>query len=197
MTNNTADDLTNILVDTFESQTSNMEKSSILELKNTNDIDILNLQCTTTFNKVRGKDLDIFLHDEIRPRTHSMPTRGTIKRPETGHLQRALFKMSKVSDYDSCNLRSFEISSKGVLTKHVDPLRSRSTNSIYCPEDYSLALASSTSQPDFKDIVALKKALHPIRIMVIGVHGSGKTGLMQQFMTSEYLGGFNTSVGKS
>lgn len=37
----------------------------------------------------------------------------------------------------------------------------------------------------------------PYRVLVLGCHGVGKTALVQQFMTSEFLGAVETSFGKS
>jgi hypothetical protein len=177
---------------------------SVLEHTESNNINILPTprKRATSFNKVKEKNLDIFLHDDIRPRTHSMPTRSSFRKPDTRHLQLARLRLNKYIDNETYNVRSFEISSKGVITKRPDSIRTKSTNSIYSPDGDFLStspqsiISSSLSKESLRvspNTVSLP-ALPPIHVMILGEPGVGKTGLAQQFMTLEYLGGFNTSV---
>ncbi|XP_060551639.1 uncharacterized protein LOC132713167 [Ruditapes philippinarum] len=197
MATSTTDDMPTVL-DTIDSHLTKSCQYPIPVLENTVNMDNLQVprKRVTSFKILNEDDLDIYLHEDIRPRTRSMPTRGTIKRPDT--LQRALFRLRKDADDDTYKVRSFEISSKGIITKRMDSQRSRSTNSLDCSRvDFYSLLSPRTSTISQEDISILWSALHPTRIMVLGQPGVGKTGLTQQFMTLEYLGGFNTSVGES
>ncbi|XP_060551659.1 uncharacterized protein LOC132713187, partial [Ruditapes philippinarum] len=148
------------------------------------------------------KERNGFINDDIRPRTNSMPTRGTIEKPDTQNLKRQLFQLSKSSDDEIYNVRSFEINSKGVIIKMPDSVRSRSASSIYSLDGefhtnsaHSIA-SSSVSRESLGESLHVMSlsVLSPLLVMVLGEPSVGKTGLTQQFMTMEYLGGFNTSV---
>lgn len=156
----------------------------------------------SSFKKPKEKNLEMFLHDDIRPRTSSMPTRNAFRKPHAQQLQRALLRLNIEPDVETYTVRSFEMNSKGVIIKRNDSMRSRSTNSIvssegdFCP----ISPLSRTSSSMSRESVGTspgsvaQSTVPPLRVMVLGGPAVGKTALTQQFMTSEYLGGFDTSI---
>ena len=148
----------------------------------------------SSFKRPRVPSQDIMPDDDIRPRTSSMPTRNTIKRP--GCLTHTALHLDV--DYEQYTMRSFATTSKGVVVNRGDSMRSRSSNSVYssgselCPLSPESQTSSSISR---ESISAVSDSV--FRIAVLGSSGVGKTAITQQFMTSEYLGGFDTSIGKS
>lgn len=141
--------------------------------------------------KVRCVDCN----DQIRPRTRSMPAKSTVIRPCTCHSSphhcTGQLLTANVHDIGTYIVRQFEVNSKGVIKSRSDSLRSRSTSTSSdgdpCNFGQGLRLSKEYVQQEI---------VHAPYILVCGVAGVGKTALTQQFMTSEYLGGFNTSVGK-
>lgn len=132
--------------------------------------------------------------DQIRPRTRSMPAKCTVIRPCTcrsPHHCTGQLLAANVHDIGTYIVRQFEVNSKGVIKSRSDSLRSRSTSTSSdgdpCNIGQGLGLSTEYVQQEI---------VHASYILVCGVSGVGKTALAQQFMTSEYLGGFNTSVGK-
>lgn len=143
--------------------------------------------------KAPPSDVGVYSDDDMRPRTCSMPTRNTIKRPtflgrNTLHLD---------VDNEIYTLRSFSTTSKGVVVNRGDSLRSRSTNSVYSSgsELFPLSPSSRTSSSLSRESLGAGSDA-VFRVAVLGSAGVGKTAITQQFMTSEYLGGFDTSIGK-
>lgn len=159
---------------------------------------------SSSFKKPKEKNLDIFFNDEIRPRTCSMPTRSNIRKPQAHLLRRDFLKLNVDSQEDSYTVREFQMSPKGVIVKRKDSRRSRSSNSVHSSESelYPLSPVSLTSSSVSGESIgtspssALPIPSTPIKILVLGNYAVGKTAITQQFMTSEYLGGFNTSVGE-
>lgn len=137
----------------------------------------------------------------MRPRTFSMPAGSNINKPSFSVLQnryRGRVLGSIDHDPDIYTVRMFEVNSKGVIKRRSDSWRSRSTASFSsegepCPLSPSSA-ASSSSQDSIGNFSAC--TVGTSIIMVLGAEGVGKTALTQQFMTTEYLGGFDTSSGK-
>ena len=146
----------------------------------------------SSFKRPRVPPQDIVPDDDIRPRTSSMPTRNTIKRP--GCLSHTALHLDV--DNELYTLRSFATTSKGVVVNRGDSLRSRSSNSVYssgselCP----LSPGSRTSSSISRESIGTSDSVY--RVAVLGASGVGKTAITQQFMTSEYLGGFDTSIGE-
>ena len=131
---------------------------------------------------------------EMRPRTCSMPTRNTFRKPRLlGHDALHLD-----SDNEIYRLRSFSTTSKGIIVNTGDSFRSRSTSSVYSSgsEQYPLSPSSRTSSSHSRDSFGIGPPTVPFSVTVLGAPGVGKTALTQQFMTSEYLGGFDTSIGE-
>ena len=149
---------------------------------------------SSSFKKPRSPPLEALSDDDMRPRTCSMPTRNTIKKP--GRLSHHALHLEVESELYT--LRSFSTTAKGDVVNRGDSLRSRSTNSVYssgsefCPLSPSSRTSSSISHDSFGEGCA-----GPFRVAVLGASGVGKTAITQQFMTSEYLGGFDTSIGES
>lgn len=140
--------------------------------------------------------------DQMRPRTCSMPSRNTIRKlsscPGLQKYKGQFVGGSHTYDVDTYVVRSFEVNSKGVIKSRSDSLRSRSTASFSsegepCPLSQSSVFSNSSLESITNgntDFVASWS------VRVFGMPGVGKTALTQQFMTSEYLGGFNTSLGR-
>ena len=100
---------------------------------------------------------------------------------------------------DCCVVRNFVTSSRGGLINRGDSFKRKSfsvasdaesNGSGLCEADRSISVhsiggstaGSSGDQPIF-------------RVLLIGAHGVGKTALIQQFLTSEYMGALETSFG--
>ena len=149
---------------------------------------------SSSFKKPRSPPLETLTYEDMRPRTCSMPTRNTMKKP--GSLSHHTLHLEV--DTDIYTLRSFSTTAKGVVVNRGDSLRSKSTNSVYssgsefCPLSPSSRTSSSISHDSFGG-----SCTGSFKVAVLGSSGVGKTAITQQFMTSEYLGGFDTSIGKS
>lgn len=143
-----------------------------------------------------------FRFNEMRQRTFSMPSRNTCKKPIVHRLRCSDFGLDFKTEVETYTVRSFELSSKGKIISRSDSLRSKSTSSVYSSEEE----LSQFSQPLSKDSKPKSRessyfiSESPIqlacRVMIKGTFAVGKTALAQQFLTSEYLGGFDTSFGK-
>ena len=148
----------------------------------------------SSFKKPKTQTLDSFGNNgEMRPRTCSMPTRNTFRKPNT--LSHHALHLDVDSDFYT--LRSFS-TSKGIIVNRGDSVRSRSTNSVYSSgsEQLQLSPSSRTSSTYSRESFGVVSKI-PFRVAVLGAPGVGKTAITQQFTTSEYLGGFDTSIGKS
>lgn len=144
---------------------------------------------------------DNFYGGEMRARTFSMPTRNTVNKPHIQHLRRSHMCLNTEPELESYHVRSFEISSKGLLVKGTDSIMARSSNNMFCSIDslqMSANLSRGSSTQSGGSSIYNTSPLTPITysVVVSGVMGVGKTALTQQFMTSEYLGGFDTSFGE-
>lgn len=164
----------------------------------TQNVDITPSTRQRAFSCVKNKSESSEDGISIRPRTCSMPTGGNFNSSFVSNL-RNRGQTSSIPDHesDTYTVRMFEVSSKGVIKKRSDSWRSRSTASFSsegepCPLSQSSA-ASSSSQDSIGNCAGVTPASV---VLVLGADGVGKTALTQQFMTSEYLGGFDTSSGK-
>ncbi|KAK3577860.1 hypothetical protein CHS0354_010421 [Potamilus streckersoni] len=153
----------------------------------------------SSFKKPKKVNPDEF-DEGLRPRTSSMPTRNSFKKPSLYMTRAEPSRYNLHSDTDFYMCRHFETTSKGVIVNRGDSLRSKSTNSMVSsgsevfPLSQSSPTSSSLSHESLGSVSALD-VFTPYKILVTGGLGVGKTGLTQQFMTSEYLGGFDTSQG--
>ncbi|KAL4234566.1 hypothetical protein ACF0H5_006207 [Mactra antiquata] len=156
----------------------------------------------SSFKKPKEKNLDMFLNDDMRPRTSSMPTRNSLRKPHAQDLRRAFLGLNIDPLGDRYTVRAFEMNSKGIIIKRSDSLRSRSTNSVLSSEGdiYPLSPLSQTSSSVSRESVrtspgsVFPTVSIPTRVLITGAPDVGKTAIAQQFMTSEYLGGFDTSI---
>lgn len=137
--------------------------------------------------------------EEIRPRTSSLPTRSTLKKPSLASLKYRV-DSNHENDDEFYRLRNFITTSKGIVNRG-DSIISRSTNSVLSSGSElgalsrtSSSLSCHSSAANINTCILLETRV--FRILVLGSAGVGKTALTQQFMTSDYLGGFNTSIGK-
>ena len=136
----------------------------------------------------------------LRPRSFTAPSRNSLLKPH--HLRHHHHGHPLESNYESGSIytvRTFEMSSKGVILKKSDSLRSRSTNSVLSSDgDQVLFLSSPRGSYSSQGSEIVERFSEEANcIFVIGASAVGKTALTQQFQTSEYLGGFDTSIGKT
>ena len=152
----------------------------------------------SSFKKPKTHSPELFGHlGEMRPRTCSMPTRNTFRKIGQGLLCQGHHGLHLDVDTDIYRLRSFSTTSKGIVINRGDSVRSRSTNSVCSSEGEQLppAHSSRTSSTHSRESFGLVPVIS-FRVTVLGAAGVGKTAITQQFMTSEYLGGFDTSIGE-
>ena len=176
--------------------------SPLLGSSNLNNLNIqpMSRKRASSFKKPKEKNLDMFLSTSMRPRTSSMPSRSAFRKPHAHLLQKAVLGLNIEPDTETYTVRAFEMNSKGVIIHRSDSLRSRSTNSImssegdFCPLSPTSRTSSSVSRESVNPSPGPSKP--HARVLVIGMASCGKTAITQQFMTSEYLGGFDTSIGK-
>ena len=152
-------------------------------------------------------------HLDPRPRTGSVPLEETISKLE---------QLKLLQSDDVCPVRSFAFSSKGLINRG-DSFKRKSNQSVASeagstgtggtgstggttggaggpggPEPGEGAnrsrAVSVNSQCSSK---ASSTGVHIFKVLIVGDHGVGKTALLQQFMTSEYMGATDTSFGES
>lgn len=131
--------------------------------------------------------------DEMRPRTSSLPTRNSYKR-------RQYLSPTVSTEGELYRVRSFETTSKGIINRG-DSFKSKSSNSIVSSGSSTTDHGRLSRSPSVNSQGSTEASLDSagcqlFRVCVLGSPGVGKTALMQQFMTSEYIGGFDTSLGK-
>ena len=131
-----------------------------------------------------------------RPRAFTAPSRNFLQRPNLNHHHNHRHHLDVGYDAgEFYTVRKFEMNSKGVILKKSDSMRSRSSNSVASSEGephLSCSLHGSNSSHG-SEVFERSAEAH---IVILGASSVGKTALAQQFQTSEYLGGFNTSIGK-
>lgn len=125
---------------------------------------------------------------DIRSRTKSMPTKSNFQKLEGDVLGLCV----------NCRTRSFEMNEKGVIVSSSESLCSHSSNSVFSSEGglYQLIHPSIHSTTRSEENMSINVYSETSKVHIIGYSHVGKTALAQQFITSEYLGGFNTSSGK-
>ncbi|KAL8590264.1 hypothetical protein ACOMHN_006380 [Nucella lapillus] len=155
-----------------------------------------------SLKKPRKKTFEIDELDEMRPRTSSLPTKNSIRRPILQYLTPP-HTSSSARDHDEFyTIRSFVTTSKGQLVNRGDSLRSRSTNSIMSSGSGSMTELTRLSQASSQCSLCHEgsgpespSALPLLyRVLMLGSAGVGKSSLTQQFATSEYLGTFGPSI---
>lgn len=146
---------------------------------------------STSMKKPKIRPPEDFDLGDMRPRTSSLPSRSNYKKPNLLEIKSAGI-LYEDSEQDLYRLRTFEKTAKGLVNRG-DSMISRSTNSVVSSGSEFGALSRTSSSISQTSLTEHHK---PYRILMMGAQGVGKTALTLQFMTSEYLGGFDTSVGK-
>lgn len=151
--------------------------------------------------KLENVTLNNIFEDEIRTRTSSMPTRSTYTRPNVHHLRRSHQDLFTRPEIEIQAVRAFEISTKGKLIKRSESRSTRSSSSIHSVDDdiphLNLSRDSSIQSADEHGVIVSGIRMTKVfPVLVIGNVGVGKTALVQQFLSTQYLGGFDTSIGK-
>ena len=159
----------------------------------------------------RPRDLSLLEEEESKPRqrTYSMPNRNRFRKPRTGApTVDCRDEKPDLTDTDFYRVRTFSTSRKGIINrgdsfkkKH---LSGQSSSNDVCSfpvpmeEDFRLRTWSTTSQGSSVCSVASSSADTPVvhKVLISGSSGVGKTSLLQQFMTSEYMGNNEASLGK-
>ncbi|CAH1778648.1 unnamed protein product [Owenia fusiformis] len=158
--------------------------------------------------KSRPANLDLQINleqEEMRPRTSSMPSRNTYKKPDMNYL--------RVGNADSpgsprmgdlYRVRSFRTTKRGQLINHGDSFKRKWRSSASIASEAS----SGCSSPGFRDrtesinsrgstITSCESHGEPeitpvYQALILGGSRVGKSALAQQFMTSEYMGDYDT-----
>jgi hypothetical protein len=154
---------------------------------------------TSSVQTIRAVNLEESINEDMRPRTYSMPTRNDIRKSHSQLLLRNTHRLPESAVEDKHNIRAFEINRKGVIVKRAAFVRSKTAHRIVPTEGYfgsPSSLSVSKGRPTIRPSTGLQLTSQR-KIVVVGAATVGKTALTQQLVTSEYLGGFNTSIGES
>ncbi|XP_070160333.1 uncharacterized protein [Polyergus mexicanus] len=130
--------------------------------------------------------LELPVPDHIRPRVHSLP--------EKAYNPRA-------SD-DLYRLRAFSITHKGVVNRgdSIISRRSRSNTSVNSSRNSNVSgerspfEGSCCSGQDASTDSDIEETISKYRVILLGDSGVGKTALVSQFMTSEYINTYDASL---
>ena len=142
---------------------------------------------------------------ETRPRTGSVPLEETV----ISKLERLRLLQSD----DVCPVRSFKLSSKGLINRG-DSFKRKSEQSVAsegagstgagAPQEAPVVAAEgadrsravSVNSAESSKASSSTTSTPLFRVLILGDHGVGKTALLHQFMTSEYMGATDTSFGE-
>ncbi|XP_077283291.1 uncharacterized protein LOC143909257 [Arctopsyche grandis] len=93
-------------------------------------------------------------------------------------------------------LRHFSITGKGVVNRgdSLKSRRSRSNTSVASSNSSTERLTAPPSLASSRESSASAPPTAPYRVLVLGAPGVGKSSLVSQFMTSEYLHAYDTSI---
>ena len=156
----------------------------------------------------RPKDLDL---GEMRPRTASMPTRNPYRKQcDTLNVPNQSSRSCPKESNGLVRVRSFKTTSKGLVNRGDSfKSKSKSTNSMagsessqgsgqitQCADERRASRTSVNSQGSVTATCSNASSVEvepPYRVLVMGAGGVGKTAIVQQFMTSEYMGAEDTS----
>lgn len=129
----------------------------------------------------------------FRPRTHSMPSRSLIRKARKG-------SQGEVDPEDYVRVRTFSTSGKTVINsgdafKHRSSSIASNCSGVSMPSKTEAFRQRAWSAPTKAaqavaigaDQVTGPGQIPTHRVLVIGGHGVGKSALMKQFMTSEYM----------
>ena len=106
-----------------------------------------------------------------------------------------LEELKIIQSEDCCVVRNFAISSKGIVNRG-DSFKRKSNQSV-CSEPPEAEVGDQSKQGNGGSSVGSGGAPFMNSVLVLGCHGVGKTALLQQFMTSEYMGAVETNFGES
>ena len=191
--------IVDVAVETYETvDTGTRKPYSLIHGMNNLHVSPIGRKRASSFKKPTTHSPEPFEHlGEMRPRTCSMPTRNSFRKPGLGLLGQGHYGLNLDVDTDIYRLRSFSTTSKGIVINRGDSVRSRSINSVYSSEgeQFNLSPSSRTSSTHSRECFGLVPVI-PFKVTVLGATGVGKTAFTQQFMTSEYLGGFDISTGE-
>ncbi|XP_060551650.1 uncharacterized protein LOC132713178 [Ruditapes philippinarum] len=143
-----------------------------------------------TLNQCRNVPgaFDSFFEEEIRTRTSSMPTTSSFDKPRVQHLRYSHQNLYARPALEIHTVRFFELNNKGKIVKRSESRSTRSSTSELSVDDFILESENANKMTNIDK--------EGYNIYVRGIEGVGKTALMQQFLTTQYLGGFDTSHGK-
>ncbi|XP_013407544.1 GTP-binding protein REM 1 [Lingula anatina] len=171
-------------------------------------------KCMTT-PKMTKKPVHLdFVNDTwgMRPRSQTMPTKTSVRPPfypnrDSFELRSPICKTADDDHfpYDDCTrVRSFTLSSKGLqnkgdTVKHTSSMQIGASSCDNCcaaaAEEYRDRTSSVNSRGSgtqtSEDSSGHEKI--PYKVAILGAMGVGRTALTRQFLTSEYLGAFDTS----
>ena len=164
---------------------------------------------------VRPHELNLLVDDDIRPRTVSMPSKGDIPKPQSVPARAAVSQGQTPgdgSDHIELNfyrVRSFTSTSRGIINRG-DSFKRRkrmtasnlsidSTGS--CPERLTQLRRTWSTQSQGSRGSSVNSSLDAdtptsFRVIILGAPGVGKTAIIQQFMTSEYMGNVDPCLSK-
>ena len=131
---------------------------------------------------------------EARARACSVPTEEV--------LYKKLQQLRILSQEDRYVVRNFKTSPKGIVSKG-DLIKNRSSSSLasedgsFLDEDFDIPQATAIYSPGSGAPSVTSSPSPPIfRVLFIGDRGVGKSAIVQQFMTSEYMGAIDASFGR-
>ena len=136
--------------------------------------------------------------DIIRPRTSSMPSKGNVKRPNTLSVNAAGDGATDQSPRENAEeyyiLRTFSTSKKGLINRG-DSFKRRKTPSTAAESDggggggggtvAALSAGTASSVGSVHSSVVSQPPVY--RVLLLGASGVGKTTLLQQFTSSDYM----------
>ncbi|XP_029175796.1 uncharacterized protein LOC114944174 isoform X2 [Nylanderia fulva] len=130
--------------------------------------------------------LELPVPDHIRPRVHSLPEKAY--NPRAGD--------------DLYRLRAFSITHKGVVNRgdSIISRRSRSNTSVNSSRNSNVSgerspfEGSCCSGQDASIDSDIEESISKYRVILLGDSGVGKTALVSQFMTSEYINTYDASL---
>jgi Rad/Gem-related GTP binding protein 1 len=127
---------------------------------------------------------------EGRPRTGSVPLEDTIPKLE---------KLRLLQAEEICPVRSFALSGKGIVNRG-DSFKRRSMQSVASDAGSAVSSTGDAGSNRSRALSVNSQASstssssHPIsKVLMLGDRGVGKSSLLQQFMTSEYMGASDMS----
>lgn len=134
--------------------------------------------------------LELPVPDHIRPRVHSLPEKAY--NPRAGD--------------DLYRLRAFSITHKGVVNRgdSIISRHSRSNTSVNSSRNSNVSGERSPFEgsccsgqgvaPDSTESDEIEEEIPKYRVVLLGDSGVGKTALVSQFMTSEYMNTYDASL---